>query len=204
MPDLSTQLAAAMTIDRRWAEERLRHVEARRAKGAPVDRIEAEIQARLEASAVEVQRRTGLPLTITYPELLPVSQRRDEILAALAAHKVVVLTGETGSGKTTQLPKMLLEAGYGRRGLVAMTQPRRVAAVAMADRIREECAAGPAVVAHSVRFDDHATPDTIIRVLTDGLLLAEAAKDPDLSRTMPSSSTRPTNAASTSTCSSAC
>ncbi len=171
-----------MIADQRWAEDRLRLVEARRAKGAPVDRLEAEVRDRLEASAAEVVRRANLPLTITYPETLPVSLRREEILATLAAHKVVVLTGETGSGKTTQLPKMLLEAGYGRRGLLALTQPRRVAAVAMADRIREECAAGPGVIAHSVRFDDHATPDTVIRVLTDGLLLAEAAKDPDLSR----------------------
>lgn len=154
----------------------------RQARGQPADRVLAEVAARLETSAAEVTRRSTLPLTITYPEHLPVSQRRDEIIAALRAHPVLVLTGETGSGKTTQLPKMLLEAGFGRRGLIALTQPRRLAAVAMAARISEECAAGTGVIVHSVRFDDRASDDTVIRVMTDGLLLAEAAKDPDLAR----------------------
>ncbi|MBA3939571.1 MAG: AAA family ATPase, partial [Planctomycetes bacterium] len=131
---------------------------------------------------VEVQRRSSLPLTIAYPEQLPVAARRDEILAEIARSKVVVLTGATGSGKTTQLPKMLLEAGYGRRGMIALTQPRRVAAVAMAARIREELAAAEGVVAHSVRFDDRAGADTLVRVVTDGLLLAEFANDAELSR----------------------
>ncbi len=180
--DLRARLPGVLTADRRWAEGRLATVEARLGKGQPADRVLAEIDARLAASAAEVIRRAGLPLTISYPEHLPVSQRREEIIAALKAQPVLVLTGETGSGKTTQLPKMLLEAGYGRRGLVALTQPRRLAAVAMAARLREECQAGPGVVVHSVRFDDNAGSDTVIRVLTDGLLLAEAANDPDFSR----------------------
>jgi len=119
------------------------------------------------------------PLHITYPEHLPVSQRREEILDTLRAYPVLVLTGETGSGKTTQLPKMLLELGCER---VALTQPRRVAAVAMAERIREELSASESQVAHAVRFDDRRSRDTVLAVMTDGLLLAEAASDPHFSR----------------------
>ncbi len=182
LAELRLLLPAALTADQRWAAGRLVAAEARLANGQPADRILAEIHDRLTVSAAEVTRRAVLPLTVTYPEHLPVSQRRDEIIAALRAHPVLVLTGETGSGKTTQLPKMLLEAGYGRRGLVALTQPRRLAAVAMAARLREECAAGEGIIVHSVRFDDNAGPDTVIRVMTDGLLLAEFNQDPDLSR----------------------
>jgi len=119
------------------------------------------------------------PLRITYPEHLPVAQRREEILDTLRAYPVLVLTGETGSGKTTQLPKMLLELGC---ECVALTQPRRVAAVAMAERIRDELSASEAQVAHAVRFDDRRGGDTVLAVMTDGLLLAEAASDPTFSR----------------------
>ena len=119
------------------------------------------------------------PLRITYPEHLPVAQRREEILDTLRAYPVLVLTGETGSGKTTQLPKMLLELGC---EYVALTQPRRVAAVAMAERIREELSASETQVAHAVRFDDRRGSDTVLAVMTDGLLLAEAARDPLFSR----------------------
>jgi ATP-dependent helicase HrpA len=179
---LRAQAAAARVGDALWAEPKLRQAAQRLARGQATDRTLGEVAARLAAGAAEVQRRSALPLTITYPEQLPVAARRDEILAEIARSPVVVLTGATGSGKTTQLPKMLLEAGYGRRGMIALTQPRRVAAVAMAARIREELAAAEGVVAHSVRFDDRAGADTLVRVVTDGLLLAEFANDPELSR----------------------
>ena len=179
---LRALLPQVMAVDAWWAQYRFDGIAARVARGQPVERVVGEIAQRLEASAAEVVRRAQLPLTLAYPEHLPVAQRREEILAVLARHRVVVLTGETGSGKTTQLPKLLLEAGYGRRGLIALTQPRRVAAVAMAARIREETSAGERVVAHSVRFDDRANGDTLVRVMTDGLLLAEAVNDPNFLR----------------------
>ena len=179
---LRSLLPQAMISDGRWASERLEGIAARLVRGQAVERSLGEVAARLERSLVEVARRAQLPLTLNYPALLPVAQRREEILATLARHRVVVLTGETGSGKTTQLPKLMLESGYGRRGLIALTQPRRVAALAMAARIREETSAGDGVVAHSVRFDDRATADTLVRVMTDGLLLAEAVGDPDFLR----------------------
>ncbi len=179
--NLRTLLPGCLVADRLWAGPRLEQAARRLQRGAPADRALTDLADRLQASHSEVERRGALPLVIQYPEL-PVSARRDEILASLARLPALVLTGETGSGKTTQLPKMLLEAGYGRRGMIALTQPRRVAAQAMARRLREECQAGEGVVGHSVRFDDQAGADTVVRVMTDGLLLAEAANDPLLSR----------------------
>jgi len=117
-------------------------------------------------------------LRLDYPAALPIAAARDEILAALVAHRVVVVTGETGSGKTTQLPKMCWEHGHGRGRKIAMTEPRRLAAVSVAERLREECACAEPTIAHAVRFDDRSAPGTRIRVATDGLLLAEAARDP--------------------------
>ena len=179
---LRALLPQAAIAEAHAARQRLDGIAGRIARGQPVDRTLAEVAARLTASATEVARRSQLPLTLAYPEHLPVAQRREEILATLARHRAVVLTGETGSGKTTQLPKLLLESGYGRRGMIALTQPRRVAAVAMGTRIREELQTAEGVVAHSVRFDDRSTADTLVRVMTDGLLLAEAVNDPDFLR----------------------
>ncbi|MBA3699491.1 MAG: ATP-dependent RNA helicase HrpA [Planctomycetes bacterium] len=175
-------LPQVMLADVAWARQRLDAIAGRIARGQPADRTLGEVAVRLDASVAEVVRRSQLPLTLEYPANLPVAQHREEILTTLAKHRAVVLTGETGSGKTTQLPKLLLESGYGRRGMIALTQPRRVAAVAMGSRIRDEMKASEGVVAHSVRFDDRANADTLVRVMTDGLLLAEAISDPDFLR----------------------
>ncbi len=120
---------------------------------------------------------------ITYPADLPVSARREEILAALQRAQVVIIAGETGSGKTTQLPKMLLEAGVLRRGVIGHTQPRRIAARAVAARLQAELpGAPPRFVGHKIRFSDGTARDTAIKVMTDGILLAEARHDPLLRR----------------------
>jgi len=116
---------------------------------------------------------------IRYPAELPVSQRRDEIVAAIRGHQVVVVVGDTGSGKTTQLPKMVVEAlGERARGLVGCTQPRRLAAVSVAARVAEECkcAVGGAV-GYQVRFDEKTSKETRIKFMTDGILLAETQAD---------------------------
>jgi ATP-dependent helicase HrpA len=118
---------------------------------------------------------------VSYPAELPISERRDEIVAAIAAHRVVVVCGETGSGKTTQLPKMLLEAGALRNGLIGHTQPRRIAARTVAARLAAELpGAPPGFVGHKVRFSDGTAPATAIKVMTDGILLAEARHDREL------------------------
>lgn len=119
-------------------------------------------------------------MSFSFPDL-PVSAHRREIIAALKAHQVIIVVGETGSGKTTQLPKMALLAAGDRSGMVGCTQPRRLAAVAVARRIADELEGDHAnIVGYHVRFDDHTTPDTRIKLMTDGILLAETQQDPDL------------------------
>jgi ATP-dependent helicase HrpA len=114
-------------------------------------------------------------LKISYPPELPVSARRDDLLAAIAAHQVVIVAGETGSGKTTQLPKICLELG---RTSIAHTQPRRIAARTVAQRIADELDVPlGGAVGYSVRFDDQSKKETLVRLVTDGLLLAEIQRD---------------------------
>lgn len=133
------------------------------------------------AQPLVAARRAAVP-TITYPDL-PVSARRQEIADAIRGNQVVVIAGETGSGKTTQLPKLCLEAGRGIRGIIGHTQPRRLAARTVAQRIADELASplGEAV-GYSVRFTDRVSDRTLIKLMTDGILLAEIQRDRRLLR----------------------
>ena len=139
--------------------------------------------AELEKAEQRVAARRAAVPAITLSADLPVAQRRDDLLAAIGEHQVVVVAGETGSGKTTQLPKLCLELGRGVRGTIAHTQPRRIAARTVAERIAEELDVplGEAV-GYAVRFNDRSSRDTLVRLLTDGLLLAEIQHDPLLRR----------------------
>ena len=120
---------------------------------------------------------------IAFPPELPITARRDELIAAIREHQVVIVAGETGSGKSTQLPKLCLAAGRGTAGMIGHTQPRRVAARTVADRIADELGVElGTTVGYSVRFTDRVGPDTRIRLMTDGIALAELARDPDLRR----------------------
>ena len=131
------------------------------------------------------ERAAAIPL-ITYPDL-PVSARREEIAEAIRDHQVVIVSGETGSGKTTQLPKICMQLGRGVTGMIGHTQPRRIAARSVADRIAEELGqkvgreAGQ-VVGYQVRFTDEVGPTTLVKLMTDGILLAEIQADPLLRR----------------------
>jgi len=128
------------------------------------------------------QRRAAVP-PLHYPDQLPVSQRRDDIAAAIRDHQVVVVAGETGSGKTTQLPKICLELGRGVRGLIGHTQPRRIAARTVAERIADELGTElGSAVGYTVRFTDKVSEATLVKLMTDGILLAEIQRDPLLRR----------------------
>jgi len=122
-----------------------------------------------------------LPFTISYPEELPVSAQRDDIARAISANQVVIISGETGSGKTTQIPKICLELGRGRKKTIGHTQPRRIAATSVAHRIAEELNTPiGGWVGYQIRFSDKTRRDTAIKLMTDGILLAEIQRDPML------------------------
>ncbi|HEX3733488.1 MAG TPA: ATP-dependent RNA helicase HrpA, partial [Mycobacteriales bacterium] len=135
----------------------------------------------IAAGAARVERRRAAIGEIGYPEELPVTARREEIAAAIAEHQVVIVAGETGSGKTTQLPKICAELGRGVRGLIGHTQPRRLAARTVAERIAAELRVElGGAVGYAVRHTDRVSDDTRIKVMTDGILLAEIGRSPML------------------------
>ena len=145
---------------------------------AILDRLLDQVRASV---ALREQRRLNAP-RVSYPPELPVSGRRDEIVAAIRANQVVIIAGETGSGKTTQIPKMCLEAGLGIEAKIGCTQPRRVAAQSIARRLAEELNVTPGrEVGCKIRFDDRSGESTYIKLMTDGILLAETQGDPLLS-----------------------
>jgi ATP-dependent helicase HrpA len=151
--------------------------EAARAKAA------RELTSDVARAAQKVARRRASVPAISYPPELPVSQRKDDIRAAIRDHQVVIVAGETGSGKTTQLPKICLELGRGVTGQIGHTQPRRIAARTVAERIAEELSSSLGdVVGYKVRFTDKAGDAALVKVMTDGILLNEIAGDRDLVR----------------------
>ncbi|HMC81024.1 MAG TPA: ATP-dependent RNA helicase HrpA, partial [Acidimicrobiia bacterium] len=174
---LSARLPALMARDQdrlRGRLDRARGLEDRAARQALLDEIAAAVEA---AERRMANRRAGVP-TPRYPAALPVSERRDDIAAAIAAHPVVIVAGETGSGKSTQLPKICLEVGRGVRGMIGHTQPRRLAARAVAERVAEELGSEVGgVVGYAVRFTDRVSDHTLVKVMTDGILLAEIQRD---------------------------
>ncbi|USD66653.1 ATP-dependent RNA helicase HrpA [Vibrio sp. SCSIO 43136] len=137
-----------------------------------------EIALEIAHSMAEVEQRSNFIAKIEYPELLPVSQKRQDIADAIEKHQVVIVAGETGSGKTTQLPKICAELGRGKFGLIGHTQPRRLAARSVANRIAEEMETSLGeFVGYKVRFNDQISDNTQIKLMTDGILLAEIQHD---------------------------
>ena len=136
-------------------------------------------------SPEQLTARAAAVPAIVYPEELPVSARREEIAAAIGEHQVVIVAGETGSGKTTQLPKICLELGRGVTGMIGHTQPRRIAARSVAERIASELGTPigrDGVVGYQVRFTEEVGENTLVKLMTDGILLAEIQSDPQLRR----------------------
>jgi ATP-dependent helicase HrpA len=142
-------------------------------KKSPADIISG-LLARTFKSVHEKERREANAPRVTYPEELPITAKKDEIITAIKNNQVIIISGETGSGKSTQIPKMCLEAGRGIIGKIGCTQPRRIAASSISRRIAEEL--GETLgksVGYKVRFTDKTSPDAYIKVMTDGILLAE-------------------------------
>ncbi len=170
-----------MPADRPALHRRLKRLRRRVHHGKPAHRMAAALAADLEASiARRLRRRERLPAP-EYPEALPVTAHREALKRAIAENQVVVVAGETGSGKTTQLPKICLELGRGVAGMIGHTQPRRIAARSVAARIAAELRTEVGrAVGYQVRFTDRVGPDTYIKLMTDGILLAETQGDRDL------------------------
>ena len=135
----------------------------------------------LRDSALRKSGRASRKPFISYPAHLPIVSKKDEIVGAIKENQILIISGETGSGKSTQIPKMCLEAGKGIDGIIGCTQPRRIAATTIAHRIAEELAEpiGKSV-GYKIRFSDKTSPDAYIKIMTDGILLAETQKDPNL------------------------
>ncbi len=173
--ELQERLAPLTLRDARRLSRRVEELRRRPDRRAAFDRDLEAAEERL------VRRQAAVPTRIDYPEALPVSERRDDIAAAIRDSQVVVIAGETGSGKTTQIPKICLELGRGVRGLIGHTQPRRLAARSVAERIADELDVPlGSTVGYTVRFHDQVGDDTLVKLMTDGVLLAEIARDRDL------------------------
>ncbi|WP_188985458.1 ATP-dependent RNA helicase HrpA [Saccharopolyspora thermophila] len=175
--DLRDRLPELMLHDQRRLRRRIEGARKIRDPQA-LEAVTAEIAGDIDAAELKVaQRRANVP-EISYPEQLPVSQRREDLLAAIRDNQVVIVAGETGSGKTTQLPKMCLELGRGIQGMIGHTQPRRLAARTVAERVAEELGTelGDAI-GYQVRFTERIGDRTLVKLMTDGILLAEIQHD---------------------------
>ena len=175
---LFSKLKDIMLVDQRRLSARIHGIGKIKSQEAQ-QAVAAEIQMQIEQAQLRVEnRKSAVKNPIVFPESLPVSQRKAEIQKLLSEHQVIVVAGETGSGKTTQLPKMCLELGFGNLGMIGHTQPRRIAARSVAARIAEELETElGGLVGYKVRFNDQIGDDTQIKLMTDGILLAEIQND---------------------------
>ncbi|HNJ76819.1 MAG TPA: ATP-dependent RNA helicase HrpA, partial [Azospira sp.] len=175
------ELDDCLASDRRRLKSLLRDLKS--APGAKKDKARADFTALAAKSSEIVQKRRARLPKPEYDEDLPVNTRRAEIAKLIAGNQVVIVCGETGSGKTTQLPKICLELGRGATGLIGHTQPRRIAARSTAARIAQELKTElGSLVGYKIRFTERTIPETFVKLMTDGILLAETQGDPSLSQ----------------------
>ena len=178
LKNLSSAIQGSMLRDRQRLRRQLDRLQQRLRQGKPVNQDLQKLDQQITVSVDQrQQRKTNLPV-INFPESLPVSARRDEIAAAIDANQVVVIAGETGSGKTTQIPKICLQLGRGVDGMIGHTQPRRIAARSVAQRIAEEIGTPLGHdVGFKIRFSDQSSSSSYIKLMTDGILLSELQQD---------------------------
>lgn len=180
---LAADIEGSMLHARRKLRRELRGIRKRIAKGLPVTRKLSTLRAQVEASVREVADRNNARPALIFDDQLPVAQRRADIAELISGNQVCVICGETGSGKTTQIPKICLELGRGITGMIGHTQPRRIAARAVAQRIAEETGTSLGhSVGYKIRFSDLTSPTCHMKLMTDGILLAEIQEDKLLSR----------------------
>ncbi len=180
--DLNTfdsELESTLLVDRRNLRNQYQNILKRQKQNQPVDQAIPRLVEKLQSSRDRVlEKQNNLP-RVFFPEELPISQKKDDIARLIVENQVVILAGETGSGKTTQIPKICLSLGLGIKGMIGHTQPRRIAARTVASRIAEELQVElGGAVGYQVRFTDHSGKDTYIKLMTDGILLAEIQHDP--------------------------
>ncbi|HEX7994559.1 MAG TPA: DEAD/DEAH box helicase, partial [Streptosporangiaceae bacterium] len=180
--ELRSRLPELMLRDQHRLRRRIERAAALRGNGRR-DQELAKVAADMDAAAERTQaRRRSVPV-IRYPAELPVSQRKDEIATAIRDNQVVIIAGETGSGKTTQIPKICLELGRGVTGQIGHTQPRRLAARTVAERIADELGVElGSAIGYKVRFTDTSSDNTLVKLMTDGILLTELQHDRRLLR----------------------
>jgi len=175
---MSGSLGSCMLADRWRLRAKLRKLAETKKMGKLLERDVDQLRAAIDKACVRTEARRARKPEIEFPLELPVSQKRDEIARAIEQNQVVIVCGETGSGKTTQLPKICLDIGRGILGQIGHTQPRRIAARSVANRIAKELRAPIGeVVGYQVRFTDRSNPDNLIKLMTDGILLAETQSD---------------------------
>jgi len=181
---IDTLLAEAMHADRIAALRSLKRIKRMRRKKGNHEHIEdliSDIESRLKASVKKKKWRLANTPDATYPPALPITAKKDEIITAIKEHPVVIVSGETGSGKTTQIPKFCLAAGRGISGMIGCTQPRRIAATTVSHRLAEELGQNLGqAVGYKIRFKERTGANTFIKIMTDGILLAETQNDPFL------------------------
>ena len=174
-------LAGTVAADHPKMQALAEAIAARERHGRPAGREKGLLADLVERSRARFQSRLARAPRVSFPEDLPIAQHRDRIAELVAKHPVTIVCGETGSGKTTQLPKICLALGRGAAGLIGCTQPRRIAARSLATRLQQELAGAPkGFVGSKVRFQDLTRPETAIKVMTDGVLLAETHSDREL------------------------
>ncbi|SFN74496.1 ATP-dependent helicase HrpA [Formivibrio citricus] len=178
LAELYRQIDNCLAVDRQRLIRSLKQIRERMRSKQPIDKLLTGLEDGIaKSSAIVTARRTALPRP-TFDDALPVCQKLDEIKTAIAQHQVVIVCGETGSGKTTQLPKICLELGRGVHGLIGHTQPRRLAARSVASRIAQELQTElGSAVGFKVRFTDRSSASSYIKLMTDGILLAETLSD---------------------------